>query len=118
MPGRAARRVGYCAHDPAPAAGREGGGGGRGGRPGAAQLFGCSPEEAIGRPIDDLVLEEDLREEGRAVTREALDRGRADRITRRVRKDGKPVDVQMMLVSLTAGDERVGFYAIYHDITQ
>src|SRR6185295_17034906 len=63
--------------------------------PAAAQLFGYSPHEAIGRPIDDLVLADDLRGEGRAVTREALERGRADRITRRVRKDGKPVDVQM-----------------------
>ncbi len=86
--------------------------------PAAAQLFGYSPQEAIGRSIDDLVFADDLREEGRAVTREAIEKGRADRITRRVRKDGKPVDVQMMLVSLTAGGERVGFCAIYHDITE
>ena len=87
--------------------------------PAAARLFGYSPREAMGRPIDDLVLEDDLRGEGRAVTREALERGRADRVTRRVRKDGKPVDVQMMLVSLrSANKERVGFYAIYHDITE
>jgi PAS domain S-box-containing protein len=86
--------------------------------PAAAQLFGYLPQEAIGRPIDDLVLNEDLRGEGRDVTREARERGRADRITRRVRKDGQPVDVQMMLVSLRADGEHVGFYAIYHDITE
>ena len=86
--------------------------------PAAAQLFGYSPQEAIGREIDDLVLTEDLRGEGRDVTREALERGRADRITRRVRKDGQPVDVQMMLVSLSVDSEHVGFYAIYHDITE
>jgi PAS domain S-box-containing protein len=86
--------------------------------PAAAQLFGYSPQEAIGRPIDDLVLNEDLRREGQDVTREARERGRADRITRRVRKDGKPVDVQMMLVSLRADGDHVGFYAIYHDITE
>ena len=45
--------------------------------PAAAELFGYSPEEAIGRPIDDLVLGGDLREEGRDVTREALETGRA-----------------------------------------
>ena len=54
--------------------------------PAAAQLFGYSPQEAIGRLIDDLVLNEDLRGEGRDVTHEALERGRADRITRRVRE--------------------------------
>jgi PAS domain S-box-containing protein len=86
--------------------------------PMAAQLFGYSPREAIGRLIDDLVLNEDLRGEGRDVTYEALERGRADRITRRVRKDGKLVDVQMMLVPLRTDGGHVGFYAIYHDITE
>ena len=87
--------------------------------PAAAQLFGYSPQEAIGRSIDDLVLNEDLRGEGRDINHEALERGRADRITRRARKDGKLVDVQMMLVPLmTVDGEHVGFYAIYHDITE
>jgi PAS domain S-box-containing protein len=86
--------------------------------PAAAQLFGYSPQEAIGRLIDDLVLNEDLRGEGRHVTHEARERGRAERITRRVRKDGKLLDVQMMLVPLRVDGEHVGFYAIYHDITE
>jgi PAS domain S-box-containing protein len=86
--------------------------------PAAAELFGYSPQEAIGRLIDDLVLNQDLRGEGRVVTHEARERGRADRITRRVRKDGKLVDVQMMLVPLEVAGEDVGFYAIYHDITE
>ena len=86
--------------------------------PAAAQLFGYSPQEAIGHSIDDLVLNEDLRGEGRDLNHEALERGRADRITRRARKDGKLVDVEMMLVPLTVDGEHVGFYAIYHDITE
>jgi PAS domain S-box-containing protein len=86
--------------------------------PAAAELFGYSPQEAIGRSIDDLVLSEDLRGEGRDVSHEARESGRADRITRRARKDGKLVDVQMMLVALTVDREHVGFYAIYHDITE
>ena len=84
----------------------------------AARLFGYSPEEAIGRLIDDLVLDEDLRGESGDVTHEALERRRADRITRRVRKDGTQVDVQMMLVPLDGDGEDVGFYAIYNDITE
>ena len=86
--------------------------------PAAAELFGYSPQEAVGRLIDDLVLSEELRSEGRDVTKTALEKGRADRITQRVRKDGTPVDVEMMLVPLTVDDEHVGFYAIYHDITE
>lgn len=86
--------------------------------PAAKQLFGYSPEEALGRPIDELVLQEDLRGEGWEVTREALETGSAHRITRRRRKDGTLVDVQMMLVPLTVDGAHVGFYAIYHDITE
>jgi PAS domain S-box-containing protein len=85
--------------------------------PAAAELFGYAPQEAIGRLIDDLVLNDNLRGEGRDVTHEALENGRADRITRRVRKDGKLIDVQMMLVPLRVAGEHVGFHAIYHDIT-
>jgi PAS domain S-box-containing protein len=84
--------------------------------PAAAQLFGWSQEEAVGRPIDDLVLNDELRDEGRDVTREALERGRVDRVSRRVRKDGALVDVRMMLVPLRVNGEHRGFYAIYHDI--
>ena len=86
--------------------------------PAATELFRWSSEEAIGRLIDDLVLNDDLRGEGRDVTREALDKGRADRVTRRARKGGELVDVQMMLVPLTVDGEHVGFYGIYHDITE
>ena len=86
--------------------------------PAATRLFGYSAEEAIGRLIDDLVLDEEFRGEGRDVTREALDAGRTDRVTRRARKDGALVDVQMMLVPLRVDGEHVGNYAIYHDITE
>jgi PAS domain S-box-containing protein len=86
--------------------------------PAATELFGYSSEEATGRAIDDLVLTEELRREGRDVTSEALEKGRVHRITRRARKDGALVDVEMMLVPLGVGGEHVGFYGIYHDITE
>ena len=85
--------------------------------PAAAQLFGYSAQEAVGRLIDDLVFRDEFLDEGREVTRAALEAGRADRITRRSRKDGTLVDVQMMLVPLRVDGEHVGFYAIYHDIS-
>ena len=86
--------------------------------PAAEELFGYSPEEAIGRPIDYLVFDEAHREEGRETTEEAVAVGRAHRITRRARKDGTLVDVELMLVPLTVDGERVGFLGIYHDITR
>jgi len=86
--------------------------------PAATELFGHTAEEAIGRQIDDLVFGDDLRDEGREITREALSSRRAQRITRRRRKDGTPIDVELMLVPLTVEGERVGFLGIYHDITE
>jgi PAS domain S-box-containing protein len=51
--------------------------------PAASDLFGWSVDEALGRQIDDLVFAEDDRTEGREVTTEALETGRALRIGRR-----------------------------------
>jgi PAS domain S-box-containing protein len=86
--------------------------------PAAAELFAYSAEEAIGQHIDELVLGEAEREEGREVTREAMATGRAQRITRRRRKDGTLVDVELMLVPLTADGLHSGFLGIYHDVTE
>ena len=40
--------------------------------PAAAELFGHTADEAIGRQIDELVFGDDIRDEGREITREAL----------------------------------------------
>jgi PAS domain S-box-containing protein len=86
--------------------------------PAATELFGWSADEAIGRLIDELVFDAEDSEEGREVTQEALSTGRVQRIGRRSRKDGAVVDVELMLVPLRVDGEHVGFYAIYHDITE
>jgi PAS domain S-box-containing protein len=86
--------------------------------PAAAELFGYTAQEALGRPVDDLVFGDDVRDEGREITREALTNGRAHRITRRRRKDGTAFDVELMLVPLLIDAEGVGFLGIYHDISE
>jgi PAS domain S-box-containing protein len=86
--------------------------------PAAAELFGYSAKEAVGRPIDDLVFGETGREEGREVTAEAMRDGRAQRIARRRRSDGTLVDVELMLVPLTVDGSHVGFLGVYHDVTE
>jgi PAS domain S-box-containing protein len=87
--------------------------------PAATTLFGYLPEEAIGRSIDDLILRsEALIEEGHKLSREATERGRAQRIGRRLRKDGTALDVEILMVPLVVDGEHLGFYAIYHDITE
>ncbi len=88
--------------------------------PAAAELFGYSAEEAVGRQVDDLVFGSSRFEtdEGQEITREAMTTGRAQRITRRRRRDGSLVDVELMLVPLTVDGSHVGFLCVYHDVTE
>jgi PAS domain S-box-containing protein len=86
--------------------------------PAAAELFGYSADEALGRSIDELVFGGADRGEGREITQEAMTVGRAQRITRRRRKDGTPVDVELKLVQLMVDGSHVGFLGIYHDVTE
>ena len=86
--------------------------------PAATELFGYSVEEALGHPIDELVLGDAGRAEGREVMSQAMTGGRAQRITRRTRKDGSAVDVELMLAPLMVDGQHVGFLAIYHDISE
>jgi PAS domain S-box-containing protein len=86
--------------------------------PAAAELFGYSVEEAVGQPIDDLVFGDSGREEGDEITREAMQAGRAQRITLRRRRDGTLAHVELMLVPLTVDGSHVGFLGVYHDVTE
>jgi PAS domain S-box-containing protein len=86
--------------------------------PAASELFGYSAEEALGRSVDELVFGDADRGEGREITQEAMRVGRAQRIARRTRKDGTPVDVELKLVQLTVDGSHVGFLGIYHDVTE
>ena len=87
--------------------------------PAAERLFGYTPDDVVGRHIDELVMDtEAMREEGAGVAREALETGRATRLTRRVRKDGTRADVEIVMVPLVVDGEHTGFYAVYHDVTE
>ena len=86
--------------------------------PAATTLFGYLPDEAIGKRIEELILRSDeLRAEGRDLAREAT-LGRVQRIGHRMHKDGSLVDVEVLMVPLVVEDEPLGFYAIYHDISE
>ena len=87
--------------------------------PAATRVFGYTSEEAIGRAIAELVLDSaELPHDAEVLPNEALAAGRIDRVTRRGRKDGSIVDVEISMVPLEVDGQHVGFYAIYHDITE
>ncbi len=86
--------------------------------PGAERLFGYTAAEAVGRQITDLIATPEMREEVRAAARQTLAGERVRAITRRVCKDGSPVDVETSAMPVVVDGTAVGIIAIYHDITE
>ncbi|PYM55353.1 MAG: hypothetical protein DMD79_23115, partial [Candidatus Rokuibacteriota bacterium] len=86
--------------------------------PGAVRLFGYTEAEALGRPVDDLVATPEIREEVRTSLRQALGGERVRAITRRARKDGILVDVEVSAVPVFVDGDQLGSIATYHDITE
>ncbi|MBM4431210.1 MAG: PAS domain S-box protein, partial [Chloroflexi bacterium] len=86
--------------------------------PAAERLFAYTPEEAIGQYIDDVVANhESLRAEAATYSHQATNVGRVQVTTRRTRKGGDLVDVELLALPLVLAGQRAGFIAIYHDIT-
>jgi PAS domain S-box-containing protein len=86
--------------------------------PGAERLFGYTPAEAIGRPVDELVATAEIRDDVRANMSQTVQGGRVHAITRRARKGGTLVDVEITSVPVVVDGAHVGVIAIYHDITE
>jgi PAS domain S-box-containing protein len=87
--------------------------------PAAEALFGYTEAEALGRTIQELVLQnEALAQEGASIMEEAMAKGTAHRVTRRMRKDGALVDVEMRVVPIRSDGKTIGSYAIYHDVSE
>jgi PAS domain S-box-containing protein len=87
--------------------------------PAAERLFGYTQAEAVGRRIDDLVAKTpEMRAEVARHIQETSGENQVHTVTRRIRKDGTLVDVELLGVPVTVGREQVGTYAMYHDITE
>jgi PAS domain S-box-containing protein len=87
--------------------------------PAAERLFGYTAEDAAGRNLDDLVATtEVLHAEAEEFRRRVAASEHVQSITRRTRKDGSIVDVELLAAPMVAGGEPVGTFAIYHDITE
>ena len=87
--------------------------------PAAEKLFGYTQAQAAGRSIDDLLAgTPEMQAEVLDYTRQVAGDNRVAAVTRRSRKDGTLVDVELLAVPVNVGGDQVGTYAMYHDITE
>ena len=86
--------------------------------PMAERLFQYTQEEVIGRHLDDIVADDRLRAEALGYTDQVINVGQVQSTVRRVRKNGTLVDVELLALPVIVAGEKVGFIAIYHDISE
>src|SRR6266576_5173233 len=77
------------------------------------------PSRTSSKPVAGLVANHpDIHAEGVAWSAEAWEVDSFRRIGRRTRKDGTFVDVEILAVRVLHEGEAIGYYAIYHDVTE
>ena len=82
------------------------------------RIFGHSPEEALGRRLDSLIIPPDRNAETRWLA-EMLARGQKIVLeTKRQRKDGSLIDVLFSAAPVLVNGKQVAAYVIYRDITE
>jgi two-component system, cell cycle sensor histidine kinase and response regulator CckA len=88
--------------------------------PAFSRIFGYSQEEVLGRDPDDLISSgtPDLAEEIRRQSLEVLEGRTVHATTRRRRRDGENVEVELYAVPLIEDGRLIGVYAIYEDTTE
>ena len=82
------------------------------------RLFGYTREEAIGRPINELVARGEFMEEAQTLSRKVIHGVRVEADSRRRRKDGTLVDVSILGAPIFHNGRQFGVYAIYRDVTE
>ncbi|MFQ5631468.1 MAG: PAS domain S-box protein [bacterium] len=82
------------------------------------KMFGYSRDEAIGKPINDLVAPPEFRNEASTFSRKVIHGERVEADSIRKRKDGSLIDVWIIGAPIFHNGEQIGIYAIYRDITE
>ena len=86
--------------------------------PAFERLFLYTQEEMVGTRLDEMITTKDTAKESAELTRLVLVGNRTFADTRRRRKDGSLVDVEIFGVPLTVGGKLLGAYGFYHDVTE
>ncbi len=82
------------------------------------RVFGYPTEEAIGQDIDQLIVPESRRDEGRDLTRTGLSGMEVEYQTWRRRKSGELFPVSVLATPILHNGSLVALYVIYRDISR
>ena len=86
--------------------------------PGAEKMFGYTPDEALGKQLDDLVARHEHHAEAGAITKQVLSGKRVEAFeTIRYHKDGSPRHVIAAGTPIMVNNMLTGVVAVYTDIT-
>jgi two-component system, sensor histidine kinase and response regulator len=85
--------------------------------PAFERLYGYEMAEIVGQNLDTLITTPETIQEAHVYTQQAMN-GMVHGIGKRRRKDGALVTVQLYGVPVIVDGEKVGAFAIYHDITE
>ncbi len=80
-------------------------------------LFGYRQEEIAGRTLVDVLAPDELRAEMDKIGVQLRQGRSVHSVTRRRRKDGSLVDVEVITANITKGDQPLGHLAMYQDIS-
>jgi PAS domain S-box-containing protein len=82
------------------------------------RMFGYTPADAINRPINELVVPDDRRDEGWELTYKLTHGQGVHTETVRRHKDGRRLHVSIVGAPVRIGSGQIAVYAIYRDITE
>jgi PAS domain S-box-containing protein len=82
------------------------------------RMFGYPAEEAIGRPVNELIAPEHLMDEAMALTTGVRTQKLVVEDTMRRHSDGSLLDVSILAAPIAVGEGLDGAFAIYRDISE
>jgi len=86
--------------------------------PAFERLFQYSQKELLQGNLEDLITENELTAEAIAIWKRVLRGEKVYTSTKRKRKDGSVVDVEIHGIPLLIKNKLIGVYGIYHDVSQ
>ncbi|HTR80075.1 MAG TPA: PAS domain S-box protein [Bacteroidota bacterium] len=81
-------------------------------------IFGYSPEDAVGKDLDELIVPDDKKSEAHELTLISFQRESIHRELKRKHRDGSVVDVEVYAKLIYIDNEPTGVIAQYVDITE